>query len=53
MFSLFSGLCIIISNEKFFQIPGDRDSKRMEDRKGTEVDNGKICTLLHENFSVG
>jgi len=36
---------LIISNEKFYSIPGDSQSKQMPDRLGTKVDCGEHLHL--------
>jgi len=42
----YTGICLIINNEKFFNIPGDSHSKKMPDRPGTNIDCGELLYSL-------
>jgi len=44
------GICLIISNEIFFSIPHDSQSKKMPDRPGTEKDCGECLHFIVRDY---
>jgi hypothetical protein len=48
LFYCVAGFCIIINNKEFTKIAGDKKSKKLSDRPGSDVDAGIDCFICYQ-----